>query len=93
MSDVDDADAVVEVAPPPKKIGISEMVDYCRDYIGDLERFSEYAKERPETCDHRPAERKAQAFRQMLSTLELVQVHEKAFINLIRGAQQTRRRS
>lgn len=81
--DVDD-DKVDVPAPPAKKITIDEMIEYCLSYIGDLDRNVEFFKERPETCDHRPAERKAQAFRQMVNTLELVKRHGDVLVRIVR---------
>lgn len=90
MTDEVDDGAVVSGAPP-KKITIDEMIAEVIDHLGFLERDVYFAEQDPDKCDVPKKKRRLAAFMQILQTLELVELHEAGFVNLIKAAKPSRR--
>lgn len=77
---------------PPEKITIDKMIVEVINHLATLERDVYFFEQEPDKCNPEPARRRVRTFQQILSTLELVELHEAGFVNLIKAARPSRRK-
>lgn len=75
--------------PPPEKVTLDEMIFVLGVEAGHQEIIAESLRGKI-NCDHRPAERKAIVFQRALQTLQLVQLYDAEFTDLIKQARASR---